>query len=165
MAKDWKESSGLRDYIQLTGSRKAGLEAGGNACLTVYAGSIPASADDGIGAATALVTLTNNGSAPVGSNGLSLEGTLSSGALVKAYAETWSGTVSNSGAAIATFWRWYNYTDAQTGTSTTALRVQGTVGDATGAFDMLVDDVVFTDSVVLTLPSFIYRHPRDRAEL
>ena len=163
MARNLIISTALRDYQQLTGPAKTALEASGNACLTIYAGTIPDDADDGIGGATALVTLTSDGNAPDGTNGLAFNASLTDGALVKKTGDTWSGTVSNSGAADATFYRWYDYTDDQsTSAGSSDYRAQGTVGTPTGEYDMTVGDVALVDASTFTLSNFIHRPPRDK---
>ena len=163
MARDLIISTALRDYQQLTGPAKTALEASGNACLTIYAGTIPDDADDGIGGATALVTLTSDGNAPDGTNGLAFNASLADGALVKKTGDTWSGTVSNSGAADATFYRWYSYTDDQTTSAGTSdYRAQGTVGTPTGEYDMTLGNVALVDASTFTLSNFIHRPPRDK---
>lgn len=164
MAKDLMISSGLRDAIMLTGAVDAQLEGGR---IRIFTGTVPATADAALGGATALVEITADGStlASNESNGLTFEATLTDGALVKKGSETWSGTVSNGGAASATFWRWEKYGDDSSSSSTSAIRLQGTCGTTAGAYDMILDDVALTDSSTFTLPSFVFRLPRYRSEL
>lgn len=163
MASNWQESTALRDHIQNTGSRRAAIE---NGALKLYSGTIPADADAALGGATLIVEITRDGStlASGGTNGLSFESALSSGALIKLASQTWSGTVSNGSALDLSFFRWIMYGDTGN-SSTTEIRFQGTIGTVVDAFDMIVSDISPADASTFTLPSFVYRHPRNRAEL
>lgn len=162
MAKDLMISSGLRDYILLTGSVEAALDLG---AIQMYTGTIPASAD-AAETGTQLVELTTDGLtlAGGGTNGLGFEATLTSGSLVKDTGETWQGTPSNSGGDDVTYWRWVK--DGDTGTtSTSEIRIQGTAGLLTDPGDLILSDLAITHNVLFTLPSFVFRLPRFRSEL
>lgn len=164
MALNWQVSSGLRDAVLITGSLRSQLN---NGQLVFYTGTIPETADAAHGSATALVSFTTDGLvlASGGTNGLTFEATLSSGALVRTTSESWQGTVSNSSAATATFWRWLKYGDDGSTLSTTAIRMQGTLGGVTGAYDVILDDVTPNDAASVTFNNFSVRWPRYAGEL
>lgn len=114
----FKVSTGLRNYMLATGSFKAALDGGK---LKLYSGTVPATADDSLGAAVELVEITESGD---GVTGLTFEAAAVSGVLAKTAAETWQGAASQSG--TATFFRFVLDADLTT-TNTTDLRIQGTV--------------------------------------
>ena len=89
--------------------------------LRIYAGTEPATANDSIGAATLLVTITDNG----GGSALAFEANAVSGVLEKSSAQVWQGTAVASG--TATFCRLVLNADAG-GSSTTDVRLQGDAG-------------------------------------
>lgn len=113
-----KTSTGLRNGMLVTGSFRSLM----NGCfLRIYAGPVPASADDAIGSATLLCTVSNNSSA----TGLTFDSTAVGGVLSKTPAEVWSGN--NVAGGTATFYRLETPADDQDASSTLP-RVQGTVG-------------------------------------
>ena len=113
-----KRSTGLRNYMLATGSFKAAMD---GKIIKVYAGTAPASADDAIGAATLLCTISVDGAG----TGVTMEAVPSSGTLSKNTSEIWTGDVVANG--TATFFRMQ--TAADDGSfSTSAVRLQGTVG-------------------------------------
>lgn len=112
-----KRSTGFRNYVLATGSVKAALD---GKVIKVYAGTQPASADDAIGSATLLVTISLDG----GGGGVTMNSTASGGQLSKNPSEIWKGIITTSGTAA--FFRME--TAADTGAaSTTAVRVQGNI--------------------------------------
>jgi len=113
--------------------------------IKVYAGTEPADADASIGAATLLVTISNNDTG----TGINFDATPTSGVLVKAPAEVWSGTCAASG--TATFYRFVSLADDGT-SSTTFKRMQGTVG-VVGA-DLLVSSTAFVSANLRQINSF-----------
>ena len=122
-----------------TGSLKAALESGTGGVITLYSGTEPATADDDVTGATAIVTFTVGGD---GSTPLTFETPAANGSLVKATAETWQGTVASTG--TANFYR--HYIQSDTGAlSTTALRVQGTVGIGGSDLNMTDNSLTATD--------------------
>lgn len=128
----FKISTGLRNHLLVTGSVKAGLDGG---VLNIYAGTEPSSADDALGAATLLCTISNAGAG----TGINFDATATAGVLVKSTSETWSGTIVASGTAA--FYRFVSLTDDAT-SSTTFKRLQGTVGTLNA--DLLVSNTTFT---------------------
>lgn len=115
------KSTGLADYIDTNGSLKAALD---NGFLRLYSGPVPASADDAIdGSSVELCIISAGGD---GSTGLTFAAPASDGILVKTSGEVWSGTVEATG--TATFWRFCEAGDDGSAVSTTAKRMQGTVG-------------------------------------
>lgn len=140
-------STGFKDNLLDTESLKSIFDDG---FITIYAGTIPASPDDGIGAAVAIVEYTDaNQVAGVGT-GLDLEAAAVGGAISKAAAQVWEGTAGATD--TATFFRFYQLADAQSGASTTAPRIQGTVGG--GGADLFVASTSFTSAVDYTLDMF-----------
>lgn len=116
-------STGLRNYALGTGSVKAALTAG---FLKIFsAASNPLlTPDDATTGATLLATLTLNAD---GSTGLTF-GTAAAGVLPKTLAEVWSAIIAASGTAA--FYRFCESGDAGTAASSTAKRIQGSVGTA-----------------------------------
>jgi len=110
-----RASTGLRNAMLVTGSLKSQLDLG---FIKIYAGTVPSDADQSLGSATLLCTITKNGD---GVTGLTIAATAAAGAVAKAN-EIWSGTNATSG--TATFWRFIKTGD--TGAlSTTEVRLQG----------------------------------------
>ena len=113
-----KRSTGLRNYMLASGSFKAALA---GTVLRIYGGAAPASADESIGSAVLLCTISVDGDG----TGVTLDATASGGVIVKNPSEVWAGDVTTSG--TATFFRMEFAAD--TGAfSTSAVRMQGTVG-------------------------------------
>ena len=142
-----KLSSGLRDHMLVTGSFKAGLDGG---VMRIYAGTIPAAADDALASATLLCTISLDATG----TGITFESTVTAGILVKKAAEIWRGQIATSG--TATFFRFVPIADDGTA-STTAKRIQGTV-NVVGA-DLNFSSVSFVapnykiiDSLNVTIP-------------
>lgn len=130
------KSTGLAAHMAVTGSIKAALDAG---FLRFFSGPVPASADDAIdGTSVMLVEITKGGD---GVTGLTFEATATGGVLTKTAAETWTGTIDATG--TSTFFRYSEAADAGTAASTTAKRVQGTVG-TTVASDAVLKTVALT---------------------
>ena len=110
--------------IASTGLKAAMLNAGGfketmdGSEFRLYAGIVPAHANDSIGAATLLCTVKN------GASGVTFDDT-TPGVLLKPAAETWSGT--NVASGTPSFYRLVK--PADTGAASTSdVRVQGSVG-------------------------------------
>ena len=140
-------STGFKDAILDTGSLKATFDDG---FITIYAGTVPANADADLGGATALVTYSDGGAAPAGGTGLDLAtaGAVA-GAISKEPGQVWEGTAVATD--TATFFRYRELVDAG-GASTTAIRIQGTVGG--GGADLFVTSTSFTSAVAYTLDMF-----------
>lgn len=138
----FKISTGLRNHMLATGSVKAGMDGG---VIKIYAGTEPADADAAIGAATLLVTISNNDTG----TGITFDATPTSGVLVKSTSEVWSGTCVANGTGA--FYRFVSLADDGT-SSTTFKRMQGTVG-VVGA-DLLVSSTTFVSSNLRQINSY-----------
>jgi len=111
-------SSGLRDHLLISGSFKSGLDGG---VLKIFSGAIPATADADSSGLTVLCTISLDATG----TGITWGSTVTAGILSKNTAEIWRGLIGTTG--TATFFRFLAIAD--TGAlSTTAKRVQGTVG-------------------------------------
>lgn len=139
-------STALKNDLLDTGSLKSLFDDG---YINVYSGTVPADADAAIGAATLLVTYSDNDQGVGAGQGLDLDTAAADGAISKAPAQVWSGTAVASG--TATFWRYVQSTDTGAAT-TTELRMQGTVGGA-GA-DLFVQSTAFTSATLYSLDYF-----------
>lgn len=115
-----RASTGLRNGMLASGSFKSIMD---GCRLRIYAGVEPASADDSIGAAVLLCTVTNNGTA----TGLTFAAAAAGGVLTKTLAEVWSGN--NVASGIAAFYR-LEQTGDTGAASTTLPRLQGNAGVA-----------------------------------
>lgn len=144
MALSW--STGMKNALLDTGSLKSIFDDG---YIRIYSGTVPADADAALGGATELVTYSDNGASEGAGNGLDLAASAAGGAISKAAAQVWKGTAGATG--TASFFR-YEQTGDGGGASTTAIRIQGTVGGA-GA-DLFVASTTFTSSVEYTLDIF-----------
>lgn len=112
-----KASTGLRNALLDTGPLKTAMDLG---FIHIYAGAVPSSADDSLGAAVLLCTLSAGG---IGT-GLTFESTAVDGALWKNSAETWAGT--NVAGGVAAFYR--HVAPGDTGASSTLqARIQGAI--------------------------------------
>lgn len=140
-----KSSTALRNAVLTTGSYKAVLDGG---FLNLYGGTIPADADAAIGGGATLlcpVTLADDGV-----TGLTFATPAVAGQLAKSPGETWSGTIDVSGSA--TFFRYVMAGDTGD-VSTTAIRVQGTIGIS--GYDMNMIDPALVASE-LQLINYFY---------
>lgn len=123
-----KQSTGLRNYMLATGSFKAAMDGG---FVKIYSGAVPTSANDSLGGATLLCTVSNNSTA----TGLTVAAAAADGVITKTIAEVWSGV--NVASGTASFFRFVTAADDGT-LSTTQRRWQGTVGIA--GHDMNISD-------------------------
>ena len=115
-----KISTGLRNAMLASSSVKGALDDG---FVNIYAGSVPATADDTISSATLLCTISVDSTG----TGVTFDAAAASGVLAKNSGEIWSGINVESG--TATFYR--HVGDADTGaSSTTQPRIQGTISTA-----------------------------------
>lgn len=115
-----KASTGLRNKVLDSNPLKTVMSGGK---INIYAGPVPATADDALGSATLLSTIT------VGSTGtgLTFDSAAVNGVLAKNPAEVWSGV--NVASGTAAFYRHVAVGD--TGVlSTTQARIQGEIGTA-----------------------------------
>lgn len=126
-----KLSTGLRDHVLAGGSFKDAMDGG---VIFVYAGPVPASADADLAGNTLLVVLSNDATG----TGVNFAGAPASGVLGKDSGEIWRGQITATG--TPTFFRHAQPADDGS-SSTTAIRVQGTVGVLSA--DMLVGNTNF----------------------
>ena len=111
-----KMSTGLRNEMLSGDSLKAIFDAGSE--IRIYSGTIPSSADDGIGSATLLCTITN------GASGITFDAAATGAILQKNPSEVWDGD--NVATGAATFYR-HVLTADDDASNSTAPRYQGTV--------------------------------------
>lgn len=142
-----KASTGLRDGMLATAPVKTQLAAG---FINIYAGTAPATADDAIGAATLLSTISINSTG----TGINFDAAASGGVLSKAPAEVWSGV--NVASGEATFYRHVAVGDDGT-LSATQPRIQGNVGVA-GA-DLNLSSTTLTSGATQTIDNYSVAMP------
>lgn len=140
-------STGLANTALGTSSVNTALTLG---FIDIYAvgGGIPASPDAAVTSPALLVTISNNSTG----TGVTFDSAVN-GALPKKASETWSGTIASSGTAA--FFRYRSSSEsvgASQGASTSASRLQGTVG--TAGTDMVLSTVSLTASATLALSAF-----------
>ena len=139
-------STGLLAQIAVTGSEKAALDGG---FIKYFSGPVPAAADDAIdGSSVVLATFTESHD---GTTGLTFEATAADGVLTKTAAEAWESIAAATG--TATFFRFYDSADDGATSSTTAKRVQGTLG-TTSASDAQLVSTSITSGQTLDIPLF-----------
>lgn len=134
-----KASTGLRNTMLGSGSLKSALDGGR---IDIYAGSPPASADDAVGGATLLCSITLNSTA----TGIDMDTAASAGVLSKAPGQVWSGVNVASGTAT-----WYRHVGPGDDglSSTTAPRLQGDV--ALSGSDLNISNVSLTAGATQTI--------------
>jgi hypothetical protein len=142
-----KASTGLRNKILTDAPLRTVLDLG---TVKIYAGAVPASADDALGAATLLSTITNASTA----TGLTMDTAAVDGVLLKAPAEVWSGV--NGAGGTATFYRHVAVGDTGVA-STTQARVQGSIGIA-GA-DMNLTSTTLANGATQTVDFYTLNLP------
>lgn len=139
-------STGLSAHLAVTGSKKAALDGGR---LRYFSGPVPASADAAIDGSSVLLAEFTVGHD--GATGLTFEGTATDGVLTKTAAEAWQSVAAATG--TATFFRFSASGDAGTANSTTAKRIQGTLG-TTAAADAQLSSVTITSGDSLSVDIF-----------
>ena len=142
-------STGLRNDMLVTSPFDTLMN---NGRLKIYKGTIPASPDDAIGSATLMYEFTVDND---GTTDLTFAATATNGVIQKASAEAWQGIAQSAGDMA--FWRYYVPADTGETASTTAIRVQGTVGTAFA--DLIVANVTKAISDPLTLDFFAIAIP------
>lgn len=134
-----KTSTGLRNSMLATSDFKALMDGG---LIKVYSGTVPATADDSLGSATLLLTISDNDTGA----GIDFDTTPTAGAISKDPNQIWSGTIGTTG--TPTFYR--HVAAGDTGVSSiTEARIQGTV--ATAGADMNFADVNFIAAATRSL--------------
>lgn len=124
-------STGLKAAIAVSDDMKATLDGG---FIFYFSGPVPASADDAVDGSTVMLAKFSVGGD--GTTGLTFEATATDGVLTKTAAEAWESTAAATG--TATFFRHCAAADAGTAISTTAPRVQGTLGTTSASDAQLV---------------------------
>lgn len=144
-----KLSTGLRNGMLVTGSFKSLIDGG---LIKIYSGTPPATADDAIGSATLLTTISVGGTG----TGITFDsaGTVANGTLQKNASETWQGT--NAASGTASFFRHVASGDDGTA-STTQVRMQGTV-DVAGA-DLNLTNPSLVSGAVQTVDYYSFNLP------
>lgn len=145
----FKVSTGLRNYVAVTGSWRAAL---GTCVLRIYAGTEPATADAALGGATLLCTLTGEGD---GSTALAWESAATDGVLLKETTQGWEGN--NVANGTAAFFRFCVLADDGS-SSSSAVRLQGLCAIAGGQLNMSNLTLVnaapnSVDNFALTVPA------------
>ena len=116
-------SDELRNHLVTSGSLKSALD---GSVIRLYSGTVPTSANDAVPASADMlceVSVDDSGT------GVTFESGPNAGLLLKNAAESWEGTVAITG--TATWFRLVAPADAGD-SSTTAIRIQGTVAVAGG---------------------------------
>lgn len=140
----FKLSTGLRAGLAVTGPLRTLLN---GSTIKIYAGSVPATADDAVGAATLLCTVSVDGDG----TGITFESTAADGVLVKTAAETWIGT--NVADGTAAFFRISPPSDTGAA-STTVVRLQGTVGVVGADMELAAAELVNGAPLALNSAAF-----------
>jgi len=144
-------STGLRNGLLVSNHFKALMD---NARLKIYAGpTIPATADEALPGDETLMyefTVGNDGSTD-----LTFESSASAGVLLKTAAEAWQGEAQ--AADTMSFFRMFVPPDDGESLSTTAARVQGTVGTAFA--DLIVANTTKALNDPLTVDQFAVAIP------
>ena len=142
-----KASTGLRNQVLDTAPLRTVLSLG---FIKIYAGAVPASADDATGAAVLLSTISNASTA----TGVTMAAAAVDAAITKTVAEVWSGV--NVAAGTASFYR--HVAPGDTGVlSTTQARVQGSIGLA-GA-DMNMTSTALANGATQTVDFYVLNLP------
>lgn len=132
-----KRSTGLRNHLLATGSFKSAVD---GTVIKIYSGLEPATADAALSDNELLCVITKNGD---GVTGLTLAVEAAGGQITKNTNEVWEGEIIANGRA--TFFRQEALNDPG-GPSTTAIRLQGTVGTVLGDINFSDVDFVVGDS-------------------
>lgn len=141
----FKFSTGLRNGMLNNQGFKEAMDGG---FLDIFAGTVPSSADDALGSATLLCTISNAS----GVTGITWA-VPAGGMISKATAEVWSGN--NVADGTATFCRLRKAGDTGTA-STSALRVQGTVGIAGADLNLSSVSLVATAPQAINFATIIF---------
>jgi hypothetical protein len=142
-----KFSNGLRNAMLDSVSLRTKLS---GAKMKIYSGPVPATADDSIGGASLLCTISNDATA----TGLTFAASASDGTITKTVAEIWRGV--NAASGTASFYRIEEAAD--TGAlSTTLARIQGTI--AVAGADLNLSSVTLTAAASQTIDNYVVALP------
>lgn len=122
--------------------------------IDIYSGAQPSSPDD-VPNGTKLATITKNSD---DSTGLSWEASAPAGALVKSTSETW-GDPSAAAAGTAGWFRLREAGDAGTASSTTAVRIDGTI--ATSGADMNLGSLTIALGAPIVISAATFTMPSE----
>ena len=137
-------STGLVNAIMATSSLKSALEGASGFLIDIYSGTQPTN-PDAAATGTLLVTVSLGGAG----TGMHFETAATAGVLPKKASETWSGTAVATG--TAGWFRIRATTDAGTGASTTASRVDGAI--ATSGAEMTLGSLTLTSGAPFVMSS------------
>lgn len=147
-------STGFVNAVNATGSVKSVMQDG---VIRIYSGTQPADADSAeTGTLLMKITVDAGAFTPgAATNGLEM-GTSTDGVLSKASGETWKGVgLAAAGTGTTAGWyRWYSNTET-TGSSTSAIRVDGAIG-TTSSYEMQLTNNVIVEDGELILQTFNY---------
>jgi len=133
-------STGLRNYLAVTGSLRAALS---TCVLKIYAGDLPASPDDALGGASMMGLVTTDGD---NTTPLAWEATATDGVLTKELDDTWAGIYSDD--EVPSFFRYEVLADGD-GASTTAIRAQGRIANIQAELNISDLDVENGDPIAV----------------
>lgn len=143
-------STGLINATMSTSSFKSALEGASGFLIDIYSGTQPANPDTAA-SGTLLVTVSLGGTGA----GMHFEDAAVAGVLLKDAAETWSGEAVATG--TAGWWRLRRTSDTGTGASTTASRMDGSIG--TSGADMNQGTLTVTTGAPFLIPTAEYILP------
>ncbi len=143
-------STGLINATMATSSFKSALEGASGFLIDIYSGTQPANPDTAA-SGTLLVTVSLGGTGA----GMHFEDAAVAGVLLKDAAETWSGEAVATG--TAGWWRLRRTSDTGTGASTTASRMDGSIG--TSGADMNQGTLTVTTGAPFLIPTAEYILP------
>lgn len=147
-------TANITNALQVTGSLRSLINGG---FLYLFSGPVPATSDEAIDGASALVMKLSESNDGV--TGLTFEATATNGILRKTTSETWSGEVGVGAGGTVTFFRFCVGSDNGEGVAGgTDYRVQGTVGTDM-SYGMFLTNNVFADTDQLELDDFQIQQP------
>ena len=142
-------STGLRNAMLGSTGFKGALDGG---VIKIFSGSIPADGDTDEGTGTLLLEVTV-GAAVLPGGGLVLA-SAADGSITKVLVAVWQGVAVATGTAA-----WFRFYDSAetTGASTTAVRLDGTVG--TGSADLIISSTSIVTGAPTTLDTAVFTLP------
>jgi hypothetical protein len=155
-------STGFAHATNVIGDTKTVMAEG---VIAIFDGTQPADADLTEAGYNLLMYLTLDGNAftpggGAGCNGLNMDVDVA-GVLSKAVAEVWSGVglaAAGTGGTTAVWFRWYDSSHT-TGASTSAIRVDGSIGTTT-LYQMRMSNTTIVTGGPSVVSSFTYTRPR-----
>jgi len=152
-------STGFVNAVNVTGSVKTIMN---DSVLHIFGGASQPATADAAETGTLLMIVTVDAGAFVSGapgNGLSMDASVG-GVLSKTAAEAWEGLglAAASTGTTATWYRWYGNT-VVTGISTTAIRVDGSVGTSS-TNELQLTNAVIAENSPLTIDTWTYTTPK-----